>query len=81
MSIRVDRKELQKLREARLQELKEMKDELFEEKSRDVDTTSTKPKYNPHAAEERAMKHNAHVIECLRKGDARYSVKDIIPIV
>ena len=81
MSIRVDRKELQKLREARLQELKERAPELFEEKSKDVETSSNKPKYNPRAGEERAMKYNAHVIECLRKGDARYSVKDIIPIV
>ena len=81
MSIRVDRKKLQKLKEARLQEMKEKMPELFEEKTKDVDSNSTKPKYNPRAGEERAMKHNAHVLECLRKGDARYSVKDIIPIV
>ena len=81
MSIRMDRKELRKLKEARLQQLKEKMPELFEEKSKEAYTNSTKPKYNPHAAEERAMKHNAHVIECLRKGDKRYSVKDIIPIV
>ena len=81
MSIRVDRKELRKLREERLQQLKEKMPELFEEKSKDVETSSTKPKYNPRAAEEMVMKHNAHVIECLRKGDKRYSVKDIIPLV
>ena len=80
MSIRVDRKKLQKLREARLQEMKERAPELFEEKSRDVETNSTKPKYNPNATREKIQQHNAHVIDCLRKGDKRYSVKDIIPI-
>lgn len=78
-------KKFQKLKARRLAEIKTVAPEVFEEKntgerSRSVNTRNVTTNNNRPSQHEIVEKHNMEVIECLKKGDKRYSVRDIQPI-